>query len=88
MYTILNVLLNFLRVVEILIIVRCVLSFITSLHGNQFVKYIYWITEPVLYPARYILKKLMPDGVSPIDISVLVTFLLLILLRLIIQSFI
>ena len=88
MNTILNVLLNLLRIIEAALIARCILSFITSLHDNRIVKFIYWMTEPVLYPARYILKKFMPGDASPIDLSILLTFLSLIVIRLLIGNFI
>ena len=86
MYILINVTLNLLRIIEIIIIARCILSFIPQLKNNQFVKLIIWVTEPVLLPARLLLKKFMPNDAPPIDFSPILTYLFLIVIRIIFTS--
>ena len=87
MYNILYVVLLLFRVVEIVIIIRCVLSFIPSLRDNKITKFVYWLSEPVLTPARILLGKFQSNVMSMIDFSPIVTYFAIIILRSIIQSF-
>ena len=87
MYIILYVTLLLLRVVEIIIIIRCVLSFIPGLRDNQIARLVYWLTEPVLTPARTLLSKFQSGETPMMDFSPIVTYIALIILRSVIQSF-
>ena len=86
MYIILYVALLLLRIVEIIIIIRCVLSFIPGLRNNKIATFIYWLTDPVLTPARMLIGKFKSSDASFIDFSPIVTYLAIIILRAVLQS--
>ncbi|MCL2059465.1 MAG: YggT family protein [Oscillospiraceae bacterium] len=86
MFIILYVLLQLLRVVEIVIIARCVLSFLPGLRETKVAAFINWVTEPVLQPARSVISKFMPDGAPQVDFSPIATYLAIMLLRTVLQS--
>ena len=88
MHTFVNITLILLRIVEILIIIRCILSFIPQLRDNQIVRLIIKITEPVLTPARLLINKYLSKNVLNIDFSPIVTYFFLIIIRIIITSII
>ena len=87
MHIILNAVLQALRVIEIAIIARCILSFIPGIRNNKIVNIIYWLTEPVLSPARSLLGKFKAGESLPVDLSPVLTFFAIIILRIIIQGF-
>jgi len=66
------------RILEILIIVRCLLSWINPPRTNPVVQLIYALTEPILSPLRKLLAKSpLGGGAMPIDFSPLLAFLLI-----------
>ncbi len=46
------------NIIEILILVRIVLSFLNPMGGGIFVRFVYDMTEPVLAPARALISKI------------------------------
>lgn len=64
------------NLIEILILVRIVMSFINFNGNNAFGRFIYELTEPILAPARALIAKL---GINTgmIDFSPIVAMLLL-----------
>ena len=76
--------LTFLRIFELLFIVRVIISWIPSAQMSSFGGFIYSITEPVLAPIRTVLHKIPALRDLPIDFSVLVAYLLVDVLRTII----
>ena len=86
MHIVLYVTLLLLRVVEIAIIARCVLSFLPGLRETKAAAFVNWATEPVLQPARSIIDRFMPEGAPPVDFSPIATYLAIMLLRIVLQS--
>jgi uncharacterized protein YggT (Ycf19 family) len=83
-------LLRLLQVMQLFLIIRAVMSWIPLFSGatpGVFSKVIVSITEPLLYPARVFLSKSNFAEQIPIDLSFLVTYFALQILRRIIMSF-
>ena len=59
---------------------RALLSWIPSLNGSRLSEFLYELTEPFIRPVRNILERTQL-GNSMIDISFLVTFILVILVQ-------
>ncbi len=59
------------------VIIRAVLSWVSPDPYNPIVRFIYNITEPVLYPVR----RWLPFGLTGIDLSPLVVLFVIIFLR-------
>ncbi len=72
-------LLYFIQVIELLIMVRILLSWIARGRHNQFTQFIYQITEPLLFPLREIQYKIGING--PLDFSPIFLFLILSMVR-------
>lgn len=73
-----------LRIFEIALIARCVISFLPISIYNKAVDLLYSITEPVLAPIRNMLNRssfLNNSMLSMIDLSPLIAFLLIDVLR-------
>ena len=70
------------NILQIIIIVRVVLSWISHNPSNQFIRIIYQVSEPILKPIREIL----PITGMGFDLSPLVAFFLLGLLKKILLS--
>ena len=62
--------------VEVLIIIRCVLSFLPD-WNNRFTAFIFGVTEPILAPCRAILRQFDFLRMLPIDLSPILAFILL-----------
>ena len=61
---------------EILIVIRCVLSFVPD-WNNRFTAFIYSVTEPILRPCRTILNQFELIRRFPVDFSPILAFFLL-----------
>ena len=70
LFTIIN---NAFNLLQMLILIRVILSWITHDHYNQFILLLYQITEPILKPVREIL----PMQSMGMDFSPIVVFFLL-----------
>jgi len=67
-----------LRVFEISLVLRCILSWIPGLRGSKFDDILYSVTEPVVGPVRNFIYRLFPALRSfPLDLSVLIVFMLI-----------
>lgn len=74
---ILKIALNYLlNIVEIVILIRCILSWIPDLN-NRFVYIIYSITDPILQPVQKLISKIMGGRPIYIDLSPIVVFLII-----------
>jgi YggT family protein len=63
---------------EIAIFIRVILSWVRLPDGNQFVRVVYQVTEPILAPIRTLLDRVLPsDRGMPIDFSPIVALLLI-----------
>ena len=68
----------FFNIVFILILARVLMSWFPKAHGNQFVRLLYSLTEPILAPIRSLLRKTPLGGPGMmIDFSPVIAFLLL-----------
>ncbi len=74
-------------VIQLLMLVRAVMSWFVQDEGSRFYDFLYYATEPVIYPVRWLLQKLglAGDGMM-IDISFLVTVILLSLVQLLLPA--
>ncbi len=70
-----------LRIYELLFIVRAILSWIPPAQGSGFSYFLHSVTEPILAPIRAVLHKIPFFANLPIDLSVLVAFLLIDVVR-------
>lgn len=67
----------FLVILQLLMMVRAILSWIPTDEESAFSAFVYHITEIVIYPVRCILERSETIASLPIDISFFVTFLLI-----------
>lgn len=67
------------NIYDLLILIRCLLSFMAMGAQNKFTDFIYGVTEPLLAPVRALLAK-TPLGNMMLDFSPVVVILLLNLL--------
>lgn len=70
-----------LRIYELLFLVRAILSWIPPAQGSGFSYFLHSVTEPILAPIRTVLHKIPFLAGLPIDLSVLVAYLLIDVLR-------
>lgn len=70
-YVAIESLINLIRIYEILILARVLLSWIIRDPENPFYRFLYTITEPLLAP----LRRIIPGGM--LDLSPIVAYLLL-----------
>ena len=57
--------------------IRAILSWFPSSDDSKFSRFLYVLTEPVIYPVRALFDKLDIGTSLPIDVPFFVTFLLL-----------
>ena len=69
-----------LEVVNLILIVRCVISWL-PLGYNRFTEMLYTLTEPILAPIRRLLGKTMGGRTMFVDFSPIVAFLLITLIQ-------
>ncbi len=71
-----NVVVLLLTAIQLAMLVRAILSWF-PMDDNKFTDFLYGITEPVIYPVRMLFEKMNWFQNLPIDISFMVTYLLL-----------
>ena len=76
--TVASLLLGFL---ELMMLVRAVMSWFPIDEENAILRFAYTVTEPFIYPVRLLLERIPAFREMPIDISFFVTFLLLSLVQ-------
>ncbi|WP_010252748.1 YggT family protein [Acetivibrio cellulolyticus] len=82
MYTLIKALDTLLYVIEMALVIRAVLSWIPNLsRENPFVNLLNQVTEPVLNPIRSLIEKSSFGRNSMIDLSPLIAFLIIEVLR-------
>ena len=74
-----NVVVLLLSALQLAMLLRAILSWF-PMDSNRFTDFLFGITEPFIYPVRLLFEKLNWFQNLPIDISFLVTYLLLSLL--------
>lgn len=67
-------------IAQTLMLIRAILSWFPNLSGSKFYSFLYQLTEPLITPIRKLLSKTR-FAYSMIDMSFLITFLLLFLIQ-------
>ena len=67
----------FIGIMQLLMMVRAILSWLPTDDDNAFTAFVFNVTEIVIYPVRCILERSETIASMPIDLSFFVTFLLL-----------
>ncbi|MBQ4160886.1 MAG: YggT family protein [Clostridia bacterium] len=75
MFMLISVVVSLINILELLVIIRCILSWIPGFQ-NAFVELIYKLTDPFLLPIQKALFR-MTSGQMFIDISPIILFFLL-----------
>lgn len=81
LYVLANVVSLLLTLLNLAMLLRAVFSWFPELDDSAFGDFLYMITEPFIIPVRAILNRFSGVQNSPIDISFLVTCLLLLIVR-------
>ena len=71
-----NIVVVFLTAVQLAMLARAILSWF-PINGNRLTDFLFAITEPFIYPVRMLFDKLNWFTGLPIDISFLVTYILI-----------
>ncbi|MDP4092034.1 MAG: YggT family protein [Bacillota bacterium] len=81
MLTVYTAIIRLIELLEIAVFIRCIISWIPNLKNNQLVRLLYQITEPVLAPVRALLERSALGRNTMVDLSPIIVFLLLDLLK-------
>jgi len=76
-YVVLNTLIYVLNVVQFLILVRAIISWLPIGMDNVVVRFIYQVTEPILAPARELIDKTPIGGNMMVDFSPIIVWLVI-----------
>ena len=71
-----TVVVSLLSVIQLAMMIRAILSWF-PMDENRFTNFLYGITEPVIYPVRALFVRMNWFQQSPLDMSFMITFLLL-----------
>ena len=71
-----TVVVTLLSVIQLAMLIRAILSWF-PMDDNGFTNFLYGITEPIIYPIRSLFARMNWFQQSPLDMSFMVTFLLL-----------
>ena len=74
------------RIIEFVILIRVILSWVPLGRDNPIVKIVYALSEPLLYPIRELLKKSPLGGGMMLDFSPIILVLLLQVIQNILRS--
>ena len=80
-YYIRNIALVIINVMQYALLFRAIMSWIPQLQGSGLSAILYQVTEPVVYPFRKLLSRIRGLEGIPVDLSTLLAFLALSLLR-------
>ena len=67
---------------EICFFARAILSFIDPMAEGALSGFVISVTEPIIYPVRCLLSKISSLEALPVDISFMVTYMLIAIIRL------
>ncbi|MBR4295865.1 MAG: YggT family protein [Clostridia bacterium] len=76
-----------LEVLQFAMLVRAILSWIPLSDDNKIERFVYALTEPIIYPIRVLLSRFSTFQSMPIDFSFFITYILLILLSTLLSSY-
>lgn len=65
------------EMIQFLMVIRAILSWIPSLYGSPISSLLYQLTEPLIAPVRSLMDRYGIGRGFPVDLSFLITFLLL-----------
>nr|WP_312576005.1 YggT family protein [Sedimentibacter sp.] len=85
MYVIKYALSIFIRIVNVLILARVLISFFPNLRYSKITDFIYQLTEPILAPCRAILNK-FGLNMGMVDFSPILAYMILRLVQILIYS--
>ena len=86
-YFLINLISNVFQIINILIIIRVLLSWFNYNAHNQYIRLLYKITEPILAPIRNLLSSFnMGIDISPLIAIFALSFIRNLLIRLLVQS--
>lgn len=71
-----TVVISLLSVIQLAMLIRSILSWF-PMDDNRFTDFLYGITEPIIYPIRSLFVRMNWFQQSPVDMSFMITFLLL-----------
>ncbi len=71
-----NIVIIFLTAIQFAMLARAILSWF-PMNSNKFIDFLYSVTEPFIYPVRMLFQKMNWFTGLPIDISFLVTYILI-----------
>ncbi|MFO7611057.1 MAG: YggT family protein [Clostridia bacterium] len=75
-----------LEAVSYMLIARVILSWLPQVRQSKFFAILYQLTEPLLMPIRKLLS-MTKVGEMPIDLSVIITYLIIMVIQMIIVPF-
>ena len=76
----------FLTILQFLMMLRAIMSWLPMDEDSKFANFIYMVTEPVIVPVRMLLDKLEWTHELPIDISFLAAFMLLSIIQMLLPG--
>ena len=87
-FIVVSILVVFIDIIQIAMFVRAILSWVGIGRNSKILFYLYFVTEPIIMPVRKLFKKMNWFGRLPIDISFLVTYILLSIISAILTSYV
>ncbi|MEO5952925.1 MAG: YggT family protein [Chloroflexia bacterium] len=78
MYTIVSIIISLLSLLNLLILIRSLLSWFYPIGRDPWTRLLVNVTEPILAPLRSVISRVLP---LPIDLSPMAALLLIILLQ-------
>ena len=69
------------RILQLMLFIRAILSWIPGMQGNKFSEILYYATEPMLSPVRKLLFKFEKMRYLPIDLSWLIVYFILLFIE-------
>jgi len=66
-----------LRIIEVLLFVRAIMSWLPNFSQSQISSFVYYTTEPILAPVRSMLMRVQALRGLPLDFSIIVAYLLI-----------
>ena len=77
-----SVAVSLISVLELMMLVRAVMSWFPQVQGSKLYQFVYMLTEPIIMPIQALLDKLFPSlRYFPLSISFLLAYMLLIALE-------
>lgn len=85
-HVIVTIVSTFLLVMQFMMLVRAVMSWLPFEEGNVFYNFVFYVTEPIIIPIRFLVDKIPPLRDLPLDISFFIAMILLIVVNAILPT--